>query len=105
MRDLTQGSIGRHLLGMAVFIAMGLAFQAAYVLIDLYFVAHIGKQAIAGVSAAANVALLVMAGSQLIAVGALALVAQAAGRKDAAEANGLFRTPFKTLVRRGIGDS
>ncbi len=90
MRDLTQGSIARHLVGMAVFIAMGLAFQAAYSLIDLYFVARLGQQAVAGVGAAMNLTMLVMAGSQLIGVGAVALIAQAVGRRDGADANLVF---------------
>jgi putative MATE family efflux protein len=94
MRDLTKGPIGGHVLGMALFIGMGLAFQAAYVLIDLYFVSALGGSAVAGVSAAANVSMLVMAGSQLIAVGALALIAQAIGRRDTADANLVFNQAF-----------
>jgi putative MATE family efflux protein len=90
MRDLTEGSIARHLLGMAVFIAMGLGFQAAYSLIDLYFVARLGPDAVAGVGAALNFSMLVMGGSQLIGVGAVALIAQAAGRRDGADANLVF---------------
>ena len=35
MRDLTQGAIWRHLVGMAVFIAAGLIVQTLYILIDL----------------------------------------------------------------------
>ena len=48
-QDLTQGSITRHLLGMAGFIGIGLIFQTAYYLVDLYFVGHLGAAAIAGV--------------------------------------------------------
>lgn len=38
-QDLTQGSITRRLVGMAGFIGIGLVFQTAYFLVDLYFVA------------------------------------------------------------------
>lgn len=86
MQDLTQGSITRHLLSMAAFIGVSLIFQTLYFLVDLYFVAHIGKEAVAGVNAAGSLFFLVMAISQLIGVGALALISQAVGRKDAADA-------------------
>ena len=74
MRDLTKGSITRHLLGMAAFLAMGLIVQTLYFLIDLYFVARLGKEAVAGVSASGTVWMIGMAASQLIAVGAVSLV-------------------------------
>ena len=43
MRDLTQGTIWRHLVSMALFIGAGLIVQTLYMLIDLYFVARFGK--------------------------------------------------------------
>lgn len=87
MRDLTQGPITGHLLGMAGFIAISLVFQTLYFLIDLYFVARLGNEALAGVSAAGNVFFLGLAAGQTLSIGAMALVAQAVGRKDEAEAN------------------
>jgi putative MATE family efflux protein len=90
MSDLTRGPIGRHIISMAGFIAAGLAFQSAYFLVDLYFVSHIGKDAVAGVSAAGGFFYLALAGAQLIGVGTLSLVSQAIGRKDAAYANLVF---------------
>lgn len=87
MRDLTQGSITAHLLGMAAFIGLSLIFQTLYFIVDLYFVARLGNAAIAGVSAAGNVFFLGLAAAQLIAIGVMALVAQAVGRKAEAEAN------------------
>lgn len=87
MRDLTQGSITAHLLGMAAFIGVSLIFQTMYFIVDLYFVARLGSAAIAGVSAAGNVFFLALAASQLIAIGVMATVAQAVGRQDEAEAN------------------
>lgn len=90
MQDLTKGSITRHLLSMAAFIGTGLVFQTLYFLVDLYFVSHIGKEAIAGVSAAGTAFFLVMAATQLVGVGALSLIAQATGRKDEADADLVF---------------
>ena len=87
MRDLTQGPITAHLVGMAAFIGIGLVFQTMYFIVDLYFVSRLGNAAIAGVSAAGNVFFLALAAAQLISIGVMALVAQAVGRKDEAEAN------------------
>jgi putative MATE family efflux protein len=90
MKDLTQGPIPRLLIAMAVPIAVGLIVQTLYLLVDLYFVSRLGPAAIAGVGAAANLALLVMALTQMLGVGAAALISHAAGRKDQPEANLLF---------------
>jgi putative MATE family efflux protein len=95
MRDLTRGPITGHLLAMALPILFGMLFQTAYFLVDLFFVGRLGDTAIAGVGAAGNLTFLVMAVTQVLAVGAVALIAQAAGRKDQAEANLVFN---QTLV-------
>jgi len=87
VRDLTQGSITAHLLGMAAFIGISLIFQTMYFIVDLYFVSRLGSAAIAGVSASGNVFFLALAASQLISIGVMATVAQAVGKKDEAEAN------------------
>jgi len=87
VRDLTQGSITAPLLGMAGFIGLSLIFQTLYFVVDLYFVARLGNAAIAGVSASGNVFFLALAAGQLISIGAMALVSQAVGRKDEADAN------------------
>lgn len=90
MRDLTEGPISGHLTRLAVPIAIGMVFQTLYYLIDLYFVAQLGDAAIAGVGAAGNLQFLVMALTQVLSVGTMALIAQASGRKDAADANLVF---------------
>ena len=64
-QDLTQGSITRHLLGMAGFIGIGLIFQTAYYLVDLYFVGHLGAAAIAGVGLSGIAFFLAMALGQI----------------------------------------
>jgi len=87
VRDLTEGPIAGHLLGMAAFIGISLIFQTMYFIVDLYFVSRLGSAVIAGVSAAGNVFFLALAASQLISIGVMATVAQAVGRKDEGEAN------------------
>lgn len=90
MKDLTQGSITRLLLAMAIPIAAGMIFQTLYFLVDLYFVAHLGGTVIAGVSAAGTAPFVVLALTQVLGVGTVALVSQAVGRKDRSEANLVF---------------
>ena len=87
---MTQGPIPGHIMRMAVPIAVGMVFQTLYVLVDLYFVAQLGDAAIAGVGAAGNVQFLVMAITQILGVGTMALIAQASGRKDRDDANLIF---------------
>lgn len=90
MRDLTTGPVPKHLVGLAAPIAAGMLFQTLYYLVDLYFVATLGEVAIAGVSAGGNIQFLVMALTQILGVGTMALVAQAAGRKEQSDASLLF---------------
>lgn len=102
VRDLTEGSITRHLLGMAGFIAVGLIVQTLYFLIDLYFVSRLGSDAIAGVSAAGNTFFLVLGLSQVVAIGSLALIAQAVGRKDPADAQLVFNQALGMGLGLGV---
>lgn len=90
MRDLTQGAIWRHLVGMALFIGAGLIVQTLYLLIDLYFVARLGKEAVAGVASAASASFIAMSVAQLVGAGSLSLVSHAVGRKDRADAQLVF---------------
>ena len=90
MKDLTQGSTTRLLVAMAVPIAIGMLFQTLYFLVDLYFVARLGEAAIAGVSTAGTISFVILALTQMLGVGTVALVSHAVGRKDQAEANLVF---------------
>jgi putative MATE family efflux protein len=90
MKDLTDSSIVKNILQMALPIAAGMFFQTLYFLIDLYFVAGLGDAAIAGVGAAGNVMFIVFAVTQVLGVGTVTLISHAAGRKDQADANLVF---------------
>lgn len=82
MRDLTVGSVTGHLVHMSLFIGAGMLVQTLYFLVDLYFVARLGKDALAGVSGAGNVLFVVMALTLALGVATVTLIAHAAGRKD-----------------------
>ena len=90
MKDLTQGSINRHLVATALPIAIGMLFQTLYLLVDLYFVSSLGDAAIAGVSSAGTAGFVILALTQMLGVGTVALVSHAAGRKDQEAANLIF---------------
>lgn len=90
MKDLTDGSIAKNILQMALPIAAGMFFQTLYFLIDLYFVSGLGDAAIAGVGAGGNVMFIVFALTQVLGVGTVALISHAVGRKDRADATLIF---------------
>ena len=95
---MTEGPISGHIMRTAVPIAIGMVFQTLYYLVDLYFVAQLGDAAIAGLGSAGNIQFLVMAITQILGVGAMALIAQASGRKDRADANLIFNQSLVLAV-------
>ncbi|MFN2475058.1 MAG: MATE family efflux transporter [Chthoniobacterales bacterium] len=102
MKDFTQGSVVRHLLHMASFMAVSMLMQTLYLLADLYWVGRLGREAIAAVGVAGNLTMVVVALSQALGVGATALLAQAAGRKDQPEGERLFNQSFVISLLVGV---
>ena len=90
LKDLTEGSIPAHIVEMAVPMGIGMLVQTLYYLVDLYFVGDLGDVALAGVSAGGNAMFLIIALTQILGVGCLALIAHAVGRKDQPDANLIF---------------
>lgn len=105
MKDLTQGSVVRHLVQMAAFLAVSMLAQTLYLLADLYWVGRLGKEAIAAVALAGNLTMLVVAVTQMLGVGTTALIAQASGRKDQPQAEHIFNQSFvmSLFVAVGLG--
>jgi putative MATE family efflux protein len=84
MHDMTRGPIRGHLIRVAAFICVSMLLQILYSLVDLYWVGGLGAEAIAAVSIATNLMFVSLAGTQGLSIATVALVAQAAGRKDLA---------------------
>src|SRR6476660_4488169 len=103
MKDLTTGSETRHLLHMSAFLAMSMVVQTLYLLADLYWVGHLGKEAIAAVGLAGNMTMIVLALTQMLGVGTTALIAQAAGRKDQARAELVFNQSWVMSIWIALG--
>src|SRR5690554_6363524 len=95
MKDLTQGSITLIIVAIATPVADGMIFQTLYLLVDLYFVAALGDDAVAGVGAGCTMLFVIMALTQILGVSAVALISQAVGRRNQEEANLLF---YQSLV-------
>src|SRR2546428_11619751 len=94
MKDLTEGSVTRHLLHMAAFLALSMFVQTLYLLADLYWVGHLGKEAIAAVGVAGNLMMIVLALTQTLGVGTTTLISQAAGEKNQPRAELAFNQSF-----------
>ncbi|MBR1287225.1 MATE family efflux transporter [Bradyrhizobium sp. AUGA SZCCT0177] len=102
MKDLTQGSIVSHILSMAPPIVAGMITIMICQLVDLYFVAGLGDAAVAGVAAAGNLAFLINGLMQVLGVGTGALISQAVGRKDRADANLVYNQSLGLAVVCGL---
>src|SRR3984957_9090780 len=103
MKDLTDSSIVRNILQMALPIAAGMFFQTLYFLIDLYFVAGLGDAALAGVGAAGNVMFIVFALTQVLGVGTVTLISHAVGRKDRTDATLVFNQSLVLSASCALG--
>src|SRR6266849_5332867 len=105
MKDLTTGSVTRHLLHMSAFLAMSMVVQTLYLLADLYWVGRLGKEAIAAVGVAGNITMIVLALTQMLGVGTTTLISQAAGRKDQPQAELVFNQSFvmSILIALALG--
>src|SRR5205809_2225533 len=98
MKDLTEGSVTKHLLHMSAFLTASMLVQTLYLLADLYWVGHLGKEAIAAVGVAGNLTMIVLALTQMLGVGTTTLMSQAAGRKDQPHAEVVFNQSFMMSI-------
>jgi putative MATE family efflux protein len=90
MKNLSTGSIPGHIASMSMQIAIGILVQTLYFFTDLYFVAKLGDEVTAGVTSAGNIWFVVLALTQILNVGTLALVSHAVGAQDRDRANLVF---------------
>src|ERR1043166_581361 len=104
MKDLTQGSVINHLLHMSAFLAASMLVQTLYLLADLFWVGHLGKEAIAAVGVAGNLTMIVLALTQMLGVGTTTLISQATGRKDQVHAELVFNQSWILSLLIGLRD-
>ncbi|HEX7517528.1 MAG TPA: MATE family efflux transporter [Chthoniobacterales bacterium] len=102
MKDMTEGSVTRHLLQMSAFIAVSMLIQTLYLLADLYWVGSLGKEAIAAVGLSGNLMMVVLALTQALGVGTTTLISQAAGQKEQLRAELAFNQSFVLSLLVGV---
>ena len=77
-------------------------FQTLYFLIDLYWVGRLGSEAVAAVAVAGNLTFLVLAITQMLAVGTTTVISHAIGSKDQARAQLVFNQSQVLAVVAGV---
>src|SRR3990167_10202898 len=102
MQDLTTGSLSGHLIKTTSFMLVSMIFQTLYVLVDLFWVGRLGTDAVAAVGISANLSFIVLAISQMLAVGTTTLVSHAAGRKEHDQAIVVFNQSQVLSMAAGV---
>jgi putative MATE family efflux protein len=98
MKDLSAGSIPGHIASMSIQMGIGILVQTLYFFTDLYFVSKLGDSAIAGVTSAGNIWFVVLALTQILNVGTVALVSNAVGAQQRDRANLVFNQSLAVSI-------
>jgi len=85
-QDFTAGPIGRALILLAIPMVLETLLESLFAVVDIFFVAHLGADAVATVGITEAMMALVYAVSMGLGVGATAIVARRTGEKDMGEA-------------------
>jgi putative MATE family efflux protein len=91
-----------NLIQMSAFLAGSMVFQSLYFLADMYWVGHLGKEAVAAVGFSANLMVIVLAITQTLGVGTTAVIAHAVGEKNQNRAVLVFNQSFALSQLIGI---
>jgi len=102
MQDLTTGSLTRHLLKTTGFMLVTMATQTLYFLADIYWVGRLGREAVAAVGISGNLLFVVLAVTQMLAVGATTLISHAVGQKDRDRALRIFNQAQVLSMLAGV---
>lgn len=105
---LTQGSIRRHMLQMAVPMSIGLFFNTMFNVVDTFYAGKLGTESLAGMSASFSVYFILNAIASGIGTGLSALLSNAIGRRDPERiesytVNGLALTSAVSVVLTVFG--
>lgn len=84
-QGLTEGSIPKHLIRLAIPSSIGMVFNTLYNLADYWFAGKLSSDALAGVSIASSVFFLLIASGIGLQIGASAVIAPTIGEKNTVE--------------------
>ncbi|HMG04648.1 MAG TPA: MATE family efflux transporter [Chthoniobacterales bacterium] len=102
MKDMTEGSVTKHLLQMSAFLFVSMLAQTLYLLADLYWVGSLGKEAIAAVGLSSTLMMVVLAVTQTLGVGTTTVISHAAGQKNQPRAELVFNQSFVLSMLVGL---
>ena len=100
--DLTTGNIPSSLVRLAAPILLGMVMFTLYLLADLYFVGRLGPDAVAALSISGNAFFIHLGLSTVLGTGAMALIAQAFGRRDYGYAATVFKQSVMLTLLVGV---
>lgn len=101
-RDLTTGSIPKHLFALGLPVIGAMLLQSVYAIVDLAWIKRLGEDAVAGLSINFQIFFVILALSQVIATTAMADMSQLWGKGDREGARGAFSTFLLVSLLLGV---
>src|SRR5499425_3711118 len=80
--DFTEGSLRRAIVLLAIPMVLEMAMESLFAVVDTFWVAHLGANAMATVGLTESVLMLVYCGAMGLSMSATAMVARRIGEKD-----------------------
>src|SRR6266478_4125965 len=93
--DYTEGSIGRSLMLLAVAVVLETLMESLFAVVDVFFVAKLGADAVATVGLTESMLYFIYAIAIGLGIGATALVARRIGERDP---GGAARTAVQSII-------